>query len=214
MVRLARAADHYSVGAGEIKYLARFLRRVMSPLANTGILTRALIARMVVVLRRARIEIRARAAVHGECCDAAGLGDACDVHAVAMLAIPAGADLERHRHVDRADDRLENARDQRLVREQRRAAQPPAHFLGRASHVEVDDLRAEVDVEARGFRERRGIGAGELHDARFRFTGMIHAVTAICWNFHTGSGGIQPLYPNLPNRDTATGINIIRFTVG
>ena len=25
---VARAADHYSVGAGEIKYLARFLRRI------------------------------------------------------------------------------------------------------------------------------------------------------------------------------------------
>src|SRR5215472_9930139 len=115
---VARAADHYSVCTGEIKYLAGFFsvadvavgkhRNANVPLdvANCG------------VLGGACKEIRARAAVHGERCDAAALGDRCDFDAVHVLTVPAGADLEGHGNVDRAHDGFENARHQRLVPEQ------------------------------------------------------------------------------------------------
>ena len=47
------------------------------------------------------------------------------------------------------DHGLEDAPDQRLVSQQRRAGHHVAHLLGRAAHVDVDDLRAVVDVVAR-----------------------------------------------------------------
>ena len=66
--------------------------------------------------------------------------------AVAVLGVPAGADLQRHRYAHRGDDGLEDLRDQRLVAQQRRAARASADLLGRAAHVQVDDLRAALDA--------------------------------------------------------------------
>ena len=77
--------------------------------------------------------------------------------------------------LDAATTVLENFRDQRFISEQRRAAQPVAHFLGRAAHVDVDDLRAEIDIAARGFGQRLRIRARELHHARLGLAGVIHA---------------------------------------
>ena len=62
---------------------------------------------------------------------------------------PAGAHLQRHRHAVRragGDHRLDDRERQRLVLHQRRAGPLVADLLGRAAHVDVDDLRAAVDV--------------------------------------------------------------------
>jgi hypothetical protein len=44
---MARAPDHYSLCAGEIKYLARFFAVSLSPLANTGMRAHDSMSRMV-----------------------------------------------------------------------------------------------------------------------------------------------------------------------
>ena len=69
------------------------------------------------------------------------------------------------------DDRF----DQRLVREQRGAGGDVADLLGRAAHVDVDDLRAAVDVVPRGVGHHRRIGAGDLHRDRLHLAAMIGA---------------------------------------
>ena len=88
----------------------------------------------------------ARAPVHGERADAGVLGDPGDRERVAVLRIRTRADLERHRHVDRAHDRVEDRGDQRLVAQQRRAGGDVADLLRRAAHVDVDDLRAAATL--------------------------------------------------------------------
>src|ERR1700756_2533288 len=92
---MARASDHYSVGAGEIKYLARFLRPIDVAIGEHGNANTRFDVAYGVVLRRAVVEVRACAAVDGECSNAAALGDARDVDAVPVFPVPAGADLER-----------------------------------------------------------------------------------------------------------------------
>src|SRR6516165_12372879 len=162
---VARAADHYSVGAGEIKYLARFLRRIDVAIGeNRDANARSDVANGV-VLRRAVVEVRARAAVDGERRDTASLGNARDVDAVAVLAVPPGADLERYRHIHGSHHGIEDACDERCVAEQRRTARAPTHLLRRASHVQIDDVGTECHVGARGLRQRTRVGTGELHDA-------------------------------------------------
>ena len=94
-----------------------------------------------VVLGVARVHAGARAPVHGERLDAVILGDARDAQRIAVLLVPAGADLERDRHVHRLHHRIEDPRHQRLVLEQRRPGIDVADLLGRAAHVDVDDLR-------------------------------------------------------------------------
>ena len=49
------------------------------------------------------------------------------------------------------------------------------HLLGRATHVDVDDASAQIDVDACCFSELRRIAANQLYDARFGLTFMIHA---------------------------------------
>ena len=101
-----------------------------------------------------------RAIAHAHCC---------------VLAIPAGADLERYRHVDGPHHRIQDARDQRFIAAAAPNRTATADFLRRTAHVDVDDLRAQVDVHARRLGEQRGIGARQLHDARLGLAGVIHA---------------------------------------
>ncbi len=79
--------------------------------------------------------------------------------------IPTCADLERYGDWDCIHDRFEYARDQRLILQKGRTTQLPANFFCGTPHVEVDDLRAEIYVDARGFCELVGLGASELDDA-------------------------------------------------
>src|SRR5215472_10888521 len=77
---VARASNHYSVGTGEIKYLASFLRRVDVAVCEH----RNRHARLDVangwVLGATAEEIRARAPVYRECRNAAAFRDACNLH--------------------------------------------------------------------------------------------------------------------------------------
>jgi hypothetical protein len=96
----------------------------------------------------ALVALLARAAVHREHRDA-GASAARAMRTALRSAAPAGAHLQRHRHVARRagrDHRLDDRERQRLVLHQRRAGPLVAHLLGRAAHVDVDDLRAAVDV--------------------------------------------------------------------
>lgn len=89
--------------------------------------------------------------------------DARDGERVLIVAVPTGTNLQCDRHVDRADDGFENARDERLVLEQRRSGHDVTDFLRRTAHVDVDHLRAVVDVELRRFGQHRRIGASDLY---------------------------------------------------
>ena len=64
---------------------------------------------------------------------------------------------------------------QLLILQQRRAGQAIADFLGRTTHVDIDDLRTGIDVAARRLGHHRRIVSGDLHDARARLAGMVHA---------------------------------------
>ena len=64
---------------------------------------------------------------------------------------------------------------ERFVLHQRRARRLVAHLLRRTAHVDVDDLRAGVDVTPRGLRHHLRIAACDLHGARRRFADMVDA---------------------------------------
>ena len=94
------------------------------------------------------------------------------------LRIPTGARLQRHRHRRRRARRgMQDARNQRLVLQQRGSREPVAHLLGRTAHVDVDDLGAGIDVAARGLGHHQRIETGDLHHARAGLAAMIHATS-------------------------------------
>ncbi len=112
--------------------------------------------------------------MHGQRGDAGILGDARDVQRVAVLAVPAGADLQRDRNIHRLHHGLHDARDQRFVLEQGGARPDVADLLRRAAHVDVDDLRAVVRVVLRRLGQHAGIVAGDLHAHRLRLALVVH----------------------------------------
>src|ERR1700733_11985205 len=105
---VARAANHYSVSAGEIKYLTRLLRRVDISVREDWNSDCGFDIANGLVFRGALIKIRARATVHGKCLNSAALCDSSDVHTISVPVIPTGADLERHGHAHRGYNRFEN----------------------------------------------------------------------------------------------------------
>ena len=81
---------------------------------------------------------------------------------------------------------------------QRRARGLVADFLRRTAHVDVDDLRAGIDVALRGLGHHLRIAAGDLHDARLGLAAVIHAPTrflACATDAHRRSAFRQPQCP-------------------
>src|SRR5690349_12855625 len=113
--------------------------------------------------------------MYRERCDATRFSELRDSHTVAQITTPSRARFQRHWHAGCRDHRAENFTNQFFISEQRGTTQPVAHFFRGATHVDVDDLRAEIDVSACGFGESLGIRARELHGARLRFARVIHA---------------------------------------
>jgi len=114
--------------------------------------------------------------VHRQGLDPGALGNLQDVQRVAVLAIPAGADLQRHRHFGhRVDHRIENACDQGLVLQQGGTCHDVADLLRRTAHVDVDDLRTAIDVVTRRLGHHHRIGAGDLHADRVDFAAVVGA---------------------------------------
>ena len=105
----------------------------MSPLATTGIDTSSLTAAIV---SYSALPVKPQARVRpwtAEQPDPGGLRDPGHAHRVALLRVPAGADLERDGDLHRTDHRIEDAADQLLVAQQGGTGQHVAHLLGRDS---------------------------------------------------------------------------------
>jgi hypothetical protein len=87
--------------------------------------------------------------------------------------------FKRDRHIDRAHHGVEDLLDQHFVLQQGRAAPRVADFLDRAAHVDVDDLRAALDVETGAVGQVLRIGAGDLHRLRLHLAGVVGAARTL-----------------------------------
>jgi len=106
----------------------------------------------------------------------------------AMRAALRRAGFQRYRHCHCAHDGLQDAPDQRLILEQRRAGGDVADLLRRASHVDVDDLRAVPDVVPGGFGHHRRFGPDDLHRHRRRLACVHDAQPRLARLAQVGSG--------------------------
>src|ERR1700679_2110231 len=104
---MTRAPQHYSVSAREIKHLARLLRCFDITIGEHWNADHGFDVPDRLVFSNALIKVRTRAAVDRECLDSCGLGDARYSHAVTIVTVPSGADLQRDRHTHGAHDCLQ-----------------------------------------------------------------------------------------------------------
>ena len=176
---LGRASDHHAIGAALFQRTQCLGRTIDVAIDENRQADGALDGRGRFVFGRAREEIGTRASVHGEAGDARVLGDARDRDGVAAVAVPARAHLERDRNAGRRDHRGEDARDESLVAHEGRTGCAVAHLLRRAAEVDVDDLRAELDIHARGVGHHAGVIARDLHDARLGLAAMVEPVARL-----------------------------------
>ena len=113
---------------------------------------------------RALVELAARAAMHRDEADAGRFGAARKLGRIARIVVPAEPHLQRDRHADRADGRVDQGQRMIEIAHQRRAGLLAGHVLGRAAHVDVDDVGAGAFRDARALRHPVRLAAGELHD--------------------------------------------------
>ncbi len=111
----------------------------------------------------ALIELAARAAVHRHHADARLLGTACEDWRVECAFVPAEPHLDRHRHLDRANHGLDQRQRMVEVAHQGRAGTAAGDLLGRAAHVDIDDVRPLAGGYTRAFSHMCCLAAGELH---------------------------------------------------
>ena len=154
----------------------------MSPLTTTGMRTAALTrrtkAQSAMPLKNWQ---RVRAWTVMSCTPAASARRASS-GALQVRGIPAAAHLQGHGHADGPDDRLDQAHGVVEVAHQRRAGQLARDLAGRAAHVDVDDVGAQLFRHARPFRHPARLAARQLYDERSKIPAncpFAHAVTVL-----------------------------------
>ena len=176
---LCGATNHHGIAAGVGQHPAGFFGRIDIAVGYHGNLHASLDGANRVVFGKPVIKVAARAAVHRKRLDAASLSDACDRQCILVLAVPTRADFQGNRNGNRVNHRFENSRDQQLVFHQRRARVHLANFLGRATHIDVDDMGALVDIMACGFGHHFRRSTGDLYNDRLNFSGMVTATQGL-----------------------------------
>ena len=78
----------------------------------------------------------------GDQLDACLLGTLGDIRGVQRILVPAEAHLQRDRDIDSLHGRLDQRQGVIGIAHQRRAGIAADHLLGRAAHVDLDDIGA------------------------------------------------------------------------
>src|SRR6185437_10339364 len=104
-----------------------------------------------VPLRLAGVALLAGARMEGQAIEAFGLGHARQLHADDLRIVPSGAKFDRERNRDGFADGAEDFTDSGQVAEQAGAAIAADDALGRATEVEIDQVKAGFFDDARGF---------------------------------------------------------------
>ena len=172
------AANHQRIGASGSAHSGCFLRAVNIAIGNDRNANGGFDRRNGVVLGQGFVALLACAPVYGQHGNAGAFGFLCQLHSIAALRRPAGAHLQRNGHPLRqasCDNGFDDLQGQRFVLHQGRAGPFFAHFFGRAAHVDIDDLRAPIDVVAGGFGHLSGVDACNLHGDGAGFACMIGA---------------------------------------
>ena len=117
--------------------------------------------------------------MHGDHHGTGRLGGTCQRHGIAVVGVDAGAHLDGDRYRHGLDHTLDDLDGQRFVAHQGGAGIDVADLLDRTAHVDVDDLRAALDVEAGGLGHHGGVGTGDLHRLGLDLAGMVDAARGL-----------------------------------
>jgi hypothetical protein len=112
------------------------------------------------------VELAARAAMDGDKPHARSLRAPRQLGGVMRAVVPTKPHLQRHRHAHHAHHGIDQGQRMIEIAHQRRAGSAVDHVLGRAPHIDVDDVGAETLGDARAFGHPARFAAGELHHVR------------------------------------------------
>ena len=187
------AADHHGVGARILEDRGGVGRRGDIAIGDDRDRDRLLDPGDRPPVGLALVELAARAAMDGDHLHARLLGAAGKQRRVERRLVPAEPHLHRDRHGDRVDHRVDQRHGVVEVAHQRRAGIAAGHLLGRAAHVDVDDVGALARRDARGLGHVVGLAAGKLHhvdrQARMADTGgaALPALGELAARHHLGN---------------------------
>jgi hypothetical protein len=119
-----------------------------------------------IVLGQAFVTLLARATVDSEHLDTYRLRGQRDGERIFIALTPTGAHFQRDGHVVRLAGfhyGIDDFNRQAFVLHQRRARPLVADLLGRATHVDVNDLRAMINIKYRRLGHHLRIGTSDLH---------------------------------------------------
>ncbi len=111
----------------------------------------------------ALVELVAGAAMNGDELHAGILRAPREFGRIDAIAVPAEPHLQRDRHLHRRHGRLDQRERMIEIAHQRRARLPVGHVLGRAAHVDIDDVGAGILRDASALAHPARLAAGKLH---------------------------------------------------
>ena len=166
-IALCGTADHDAIAARDRANLVEVVECAHVTVGDDGDLDGALHFADDLPVRMPRVELLARAAVHGDGIHTGFLRQLRHLDDIDRRLVPALAHLDRHGHLDRLADGRENGERALWVAHQCRALPVLDDLRRGAAHVEVEDVRRaeRFDKGGRLCRHLRRVGE-DLHGQR------------------------------------------------
>ncbi len=169
---LRATPDHHRIGAGRSKRHNSILVRANVAIDDDGDRDHVLDGPHCAPVGMSVIELTARATVHRDQAYACLLGPACEFRGVDRTLVPAQPHLEGDGDADRGDRRLDQPQGMVEITHQRGSGLPTGDVPRRASHVDVDNLGARVDRDARALGHPVRFASCELNDMNADTVGL------------------------------------------
>ena len=115
--------------------------------------------------------------MYGERLNSRILRDLPNPDGVAVFPVPAGTKFECYWYVNGGHDGDQYVGDELLVLQQGRSGEFATDLLRRASHIDINDLRAPVNACPCRNCQLIGFGACDLHGDRFRIEVQVETVS-------------------------------------
>src|SRR5699024_7741074 len=179
---LGSPAHHDGIRASVIEYVAGFFGAVDIAVCDQGDVEDGTERPDGVVFGLAPIEVAPGSPVHSQGGNADILSHPGNLGRIARAGIPAGADLERDRHLvgpAGGHDAFQNFPDQGFVAHQGGSGGLLADFFYRTAHVDVDDAGAFLDVEYGRLGQHGRVRARQLHGDGIDFAIVIEAAGSL-----------------------------------
>src|SRR5688572_14262547 len=174
---LSGTSYHQSISSGVVEHRSGFMRVSYVAIRDNRNGNTLLNCPNTVVLCFSIEETGTGSAMNSQGLNSTVFSQLGNLYTVTVFRCPTSTNFQRDWHIYRLNNGSQDLFHQIRILQQCRTCQFAVHFLGRAAHIDINDLRTAFHVNSCSSRHIFGVATGNLHGADPRFIVMYHAQT-------------------------------------